>query len=246
MKCAKASEVPLEAIDAIVSALLADAHGIENLVLPTRDYLFAPSFGDICKAVDFIHKNASCQKTTYVHCKAGRGRSTTIVLCYLMQHRQMTPSSAYDYVRLNRPRVLLATCQWQAVQEFYHLRVMKTGRSSCMDNPVAKMPALVATRKLVSFDDSSVVVISESDLDGYKEGERSGIRSSPYAEAGLVYKVQFASQAALARFSCFWFRSQDRRAVAISHKKLGKESCSLEVEQLGNGHPCLLRGVEIR
>ncbi|KAK1560061.1 hypothetical protein Q3G72_021739 [Acer saccharum] len=28
-------------------------------------------------------KNASLGKTTYVHCKAGRGRSTTIVLCYL-------------------------------------------------------------------------------------------------------------------------------------------------------------------
>lgn len=31
------------------------AHGIRNLVLPTRDYLFAPSLIDICQAVDFIH-----------------------------------------------------------------------------------------------------------------------------------------------------------------------------------------------
>ena len=29
-------------------------------------------------------ENASLGKTTYVHCKAGRGRSTTIVLCYLV------------------------------------------------------------------------------------------------------------------------------------------------------------------
>lgn len=29
-------------------------------------------------------ENASCGRTTYVHCKAGRGRSTTIVLCYLV------------------------------------------------------------------------------------------------------------------------------------------------------------------
>lgn len=102
------------------------AHGIEHLVIPTRDYLFAPSFADISRAVQFIHRgffpfnlilesgvgvnpsfnvffffgaemqflcvllvyfgtdNATCGKTTYVHCKAGRGRSTTIVLCYLV------------------------------------------------------------------------------------------------------------------------------------------------------------------
>lgn len=31
------------------------AHGIEHLVIPTRDYLFAPSFEDISRAVEFIH-----------------------------------------------------------------------------------------------------------------------------------------------------------------------------------------------
>ncbi|KAL3499655.1 hypothetical protein ACH5RR_038748 [Cinchona calisaya] len=31
------------------------AYGIHHLVLPTRDYLFAPSLDDICQAVDFIH-----------------------------------------------------------------------------------------------------------------------------------------------------------------------------------------------
>jgi atypical dual specificity phosphatase len=35
----------------------------------------------------FIIDNATCGKTTYVHCKAGRGRSTTIVLCYLVSSR---------------------------------------------------------------------------------------------------------------------------------------------------------------
>lgn len=31
------------------------ANGIDHLVIPTRDYLFAPSFIDIDRAVDFIH-----------------------------------------------------------------------------------------------------------------------------------------------------------------------------------------------
>lgn len=31
------------------------AHGIDHLVIPTRDYLFAPSLVDISQAVEFIH-----------------------------------------------------------------------------------------------------------------------------------------------------------------------------------------------
>ncbi|KAL7189783.1 hypothetical protein ACSBR1_039422 [Camellia fascicularis] len=36
-------------------ALFVLAYGINHLVRPTRDYLFAPSLSDICQAVDFIH-----------------------------------------------------------------------------------------------------------------------------------------------------------------------------------------------
>uniref|UniRef100_A0A1D1Z0L8 phosphatidylglycerophosphatase n=1 Tax=Anthurium amnicola TaxID=1678845 RepID=A0A1D1Z0L8_9ARAE len=233
-----------EPYETLVPTSLYLAHGIENLVLPTRDYLFAPSLGDICKAVDFIHKNASCGRTTYVHCKAGRGRSTTIVLCYLVQHRHMTPTAAYEYVRLSRPRVLLATSQWQAVQEFYHLRVMKIGMSSCLDGPLVKMPAFLTTRKLMSFDDSSFVVISESDLDGYSEDENHGVGNSMWAEVGLVYRVQFAGRAALARVSCFWLRCHTSHETIVP-KSIRNESCSLEADKLGSGHPCLLRGVVV-
>ncbi|KAI7988377.1 putative dual specificity protein phosphatase DSP8 [Camellia lanceoleosa] len=72
-----------EPYETLVPTSLYQAHGINHLVLSTRDYLFAPSLSDICQAVYFIHENASCGRATYVHCKAGRGHSTTIVLCYL-------------------------------------------------------------------------------------------------------------------------------------------------------------------
>ncbi|XP_010244412.1 PREDICTED: putative dual specificity protein phosphatase DSP8 [Nelumbo nucifera] len=107
-----------EPYETLVSTSLYHAHGIDHLVIPTRDYLFAPSFADISRAVDFIHKNASCGRTTYVHCKAGRGRSTTIVLCYLVEYKHMTPAAALEYVRSRRPRVLLARSQWKAVQDY--------------------------------------------------------------------------------------------------------------------------------
>ncbi|KAI5000311.1 hypothetical protein ZWY2020_004900 [Hordeum vulgare] len=82
-----------EPYETLVPMSLYQAHGIDHLVIATRDYLFAPSLEDICQAIDFIHRNASHGGTTYVHCKAGRG-STTIVLCYLIKYRNMTPEAA--------------------------------------------------------------------------------------------------------------------------------------------------------
>ena len=87
-------------------------------------------------------EHAGRGELTYVHCKAGRGRSTTLVLCYLIKQAGMTPEEAFAYVRSRRPQVLsnayftaanlkwscshdrllqvlLANNQWQSVCMFY-------------------------------------------------------------------------------------------------------------------------------
>ncbi|KAK9040462.1 hypothetical protein V6N11_015618 [Hibiscus sabdariffa] len=176
--------------------------------LSSRDYLFAPSFADICQAVSFIHENASVGKTTYVHCKAGRGRSTTIVLCYLVEHRHMTPDAAYEYVRSIRPRVLLAPAQQQAVQEYYLHKVKSNGMpvsSCCMI--VKKAVTVPPKRDTAVFDDDSVVVVTESDLDGYDTSLDTDMLSEEMlGEGSLSGKLQFASHAAMAKLSCLWLR----------------------------------------
>ncbi|RZC51488.1 hypothetical protein C5167_019918 [Papaver somniferum] len=134
-----------EPYETLVDSSLYYSYKIDHLVIPTRDYLFAPSFVDISRAVDFIHENASYGKVTYVHCKAGRGRSTTIVLCYLVHYKQMTPSAAFEYVRFRRPRVLLAPSQWKAVQDYQRYRLDIARMSSSGDG----------------------VLITKADLEGY-------------------------------------------------------------------------------
>ena len=52
-----------------------------------------------------------------MHCKAGRGRSTTLVLCYLIRQMRMSPDEAFEFVRTKRPQVCLAEGQWAAVRE---------------------------------------------------------------------------------------------------------------------------------
>ncbi|CAH2041054.1 unnamed protein product [Thlaspi arvense] len=216
-----------EPYETLVSTSLYNAHNIDHLVIPTRDYLFAPSYGDICQAADFIHENASRGKMTYVHCKAGRGRSTTIVLCYLVEHKQMTPHDAYAYVRSIRPRVLLASSQWQAVQNYY-FRKMKPG-NACMMASKREIIHFPEKHDMAAFDDASVVVVTESDLDGYDGScDVDLVGNKPLTELSLVCKVQFARQAAVARFSFLWPR---RRGQKLSRKNLGD---SVTAEQLGN------------
>nr|XP_043612583.1 phosphatidylglycerophosphate phosphatase PTPMT2 [Erigeron canadensis] len=186
-----------ESYETLVPTSLYHAHGIDHLVIPTRDYIFAPSYDDICKAVEFIHDNASAGKTTYVHCKAGRGRSTTIILCYLVKHKHMTPKAAYDYVKSIRPRVRLAYSQWQAVQDYYF-------------DKVDKHPKLSIKSEFEPFDDAAVVMVAESDLEGYTETFDSGfVCNSILVELSSACRAQFVSQAAISRLSCLWLRFQD-------------------------------------
>ncbi|KAF3448290.1 hypothetical protein FNV43_RR09003 [Rhamnella rubrinervis] len=222
-----------EPYETLVPTSLYHAYGIDHLVLPTRDYCFAPSLSDICHAVDFIHENASCGQTTYVHCKAGRGRSTTIVICYLVQHKNMTPDCAYDYVKSIRPRVLLASSQWQAVQDYYHLKMNETVACSHMANLIMRAPCSTASPDLVPFDDGSVVVVTKSDLEGYEPIMESGDEGSEiWADLSVVYRVRVAGQAALARISCLWLRCRAHRNYA--GENLSRESsCSIEAGHMG-------------
>lgn len=200
-----------ESYETLVPTSLYHAHGIDHLVIPTRDYLFAPSYDDICKAVEFIHENASAGKATYVHCKAGRGRSTTIVLCYLVKHKEMTPDAAYEYVKSIRPRVRLAPSQWQAVEDYYYVNRVKKHTN------------------FEPFDDAAVVLVAESDLEGYKESFECGLaRNNILAELSLVCRAQFASQAAIARLSCLWLRCNDG-GPKIPRKELGTSEQMAEV-----------------
>ncbi|KAE8729814.1 Leucine-rich repeat family protein / extensin family protein [Hibiscus syriacus] len=122
--------------------------GVKQLQIVKADdakRVLVGAVSDISKAVGFIHKNASCGRTTYVHCKAGRGRSTTVVLCYLVEHKHMTPTGALEYVRSRRPRVLLSPSQWKAVLEYSRHQQPATTSSPSAD----------------------AVMITKADLEGY-------------------------------------------------------------------------------
>lgn len=97
--------------------------GVEFLQLGTPDIFHAPSQIHLEEGVKFIEKFAkrklddpSIKDTVYVHCKAGRTRSATLVGCYLMKRYGMNPQEASDFMKNKRSHVLLLMKQWQALR----------------------------------------------------------------------------------------------------------------------------------
>ncbi|KAJ1263725.1 hypothetical protein BS78_09G208100 [Paspalum vaginatum] len=178
-----------EPYETLVPTSLYQAHGINHLEIPTRDYLFAPSLEHICRAVDFIHCNEIEGGSTYVHCKAGRGRSTTIVLCFLIKYRNMTPEAALDHARSVRPRVLLAPAQWQAVKMFSTLNARclsiqssnptcsalsyeESGElSSTMSSRCLSIYSSKEDSSITSDEESSEASFGDPEVDGYATTE---------------------------------------------------------------------------
>lgn len=93
--------------------------GVQFLQLPTTDIFQAPSQDKLELGVEFINKIAPSGNSVYIHCKAGRTRSATLVACYLVSRHGWTPEQAVDHMKQIRPHVLLHNKQWQAIRTYY-------------------------------------------------------------------------------------------------------------------------------
>jgi atypical dual specificity phosphatase len=69
-------------------------------------------------AVIFIDKLAKQGQTVYVHCKAGRTRSATVAVCYMMFKHDYSPEAAFDAIRRSRQQVLLRTNHMASVNDY--------------------------------------------------------------------------------------------------------------------------------
>ncbi|OVA06123.1 hypothetical protein BVC80_1639g6 [Macleaya cordata] len=85
----------------------------------------------------------------------------------------------------------------QAVQEFYRLKVARTGRRSNLNNLFTKTASgFLTTTDIVILKDSSVVVATKSDLHGYNDDnsrECGSVGNEKSAVMSLVYNAQSIS-----------------------------------------------------
>ncbi len=91
--------------------------GIEQLRIPTTDFTH-PSLADVDKAVEFVQRHIGNGDTVYIHCKAGRARSATVALCWLMKYRDMTMDQGQAELLAARPHINPRLTHRDVVRQF--------------------------------------------------------------------------------------------------------------------------------
>jgi atypical dual specificity phosphatase len=94
-----------------------EAAGIVQLHLPITDFQ-PPAIDDIEQAVDFMDRVVAAGGKVLVHCKAGRARSATIVLCWLMKRYGWTAEMAQAHLSACRSHVNRHLAERAVVREF--------------------------------------------------------------------------------------------------------------------------------
>jgi protein-tyrosine phosphatase len=108
-----------------------------RLAYPTVD-MTAPSCIDLIRAVrDLESRDDFSYKVALVHCKAGRGRSATVMAAYLTHiiykaNQTATVDQIEGYIKTCRPQIRLTKAQKEAVTLFYNeLKAAQTLKNLC-------------------------------------------------------------------------------------------------------------------
>ncbi|EOB01592.1 Protein-tyrosine phosphatase mitochondrial 1 [Anas platyrhynchos] len=126
------------------------ALGVEQLRLSTVDLSGAPSLEQLQRGVEFLLRHREQGNSVYVHCKAGRSRSATMVAAYLIQVRRVlvvrarmasfyslvwlkspelhhwTPQEAIEAIAKIRPHILIRRKQVQVLEAFHRNMIAGT------------------------------------------------------------------------------------------------------------------------
>ena len=77
----------------------------------------------ILTSLKFIEDQIDRKHKVYVHCKAGKGRSATVVICYFIKHCNMTLEQAIKYIKEKRSIININPEQKEAIRQFeFNLR----------------------------------------------------------------------------------------------------------------------------
>lgn len=115
--------------------------GVEHFKIDIPDFTATPSLEHMWQGIRLIKAKEEQGLKTYVHCKAGRSRSATLVAAYVIDRYDKSVEESMQYVREQRPHVKFTDLQIQTLTEFYY------------------------SHKQGQDDDDSMVIVDKADLD---------------------------------------------------------------------------------
>ncbi|MEL7496352.1 MAG: dual specificity protein phosphatase family protein [Planctomycetota bacterium] len=92
-------------------------YDIDQFRMPTVDFTH-PEYEDVCRAVEFVQNHVDRGDVVYIHCKAGRARSATVAICWLMKSQQISAVEAQRWLLEKRPHINPRLTQRSVVQKF--------------------------------------------------------------------------------------------------------------------------------
>ena len=109
-----------------------DNAGIAYLWLPVID-VCPPTLDQIMQGIGWIEQQLRANRTIYIHCAVGVGRSATLLACWLLYAKRMNVAQALRFLKTRRPQVGLTRLQVRRLEEFEGW--LRTGR----DNGIARV-----------------------------------------------------------------------------------------------------------
>jgi len=125
--------------------------GMEVFHIPAED--FNPLSNNQFYQIINILKDSEKLKV-YIHCKAGRGRSASGVIAYLMDTKNMTYSDSHKFVKDFRPQISINSRQKGAILGYFGQEEKLSKFSSAVRKvkPYAKWTALALVSGLALYN----------------------------------------------------------------------------------------------
>lgn len=111
--------------------------GIVQFRMPTIDFTH-PRLSDVMRAVEFVQSHVVQGHIVYIHCKAGRARSATVALCWLMKYRGLSAAEAQASLLRSRPHIHPRLTERPVVKDFESGTIVlrRSSAGVCLDKPV--------------------------------------------------------------------------------------------------------------
>ncbi|XP_072045431.1 dual specificity protein phosphatase 23-like isoform X1 [Amphiura filiformis] len=104
--------------DRVPLQVIADYKDMNWIHISVRDY-HAPTMEQVELFLDAVEKAHSKGEAVSVHCRMGRGRTGTMLACYLVKTRHITAKDAIQELRQIRPGSLETDEQEKMVAKYY-------------------------------------------------------------------------------------------------------------------------------